>query len=553
MKWQVSFGKKDSKGFQEVIDPNAQDSTKHTGIYLMPADGYKLEDYEINISNDNSSKNNIDCQDIYIKLLSKPKDSSEVIIDSQTNIAFEDGLILAVKGPITLGRCENVKIKSHDTNRVVTLKGGLLLEDILDSTIRFEKPREEIKKEIANGLVSFNKVRRLDISIPENVKKVEIKNNFNGATAIPKGVSLNRVELSAFEIVTDSCIYSFKTQYSSLDISADIVKCEGALFNSEYNGAIKVKSVKKEEHTKFKVEGADFNFYGNGILNAYTPTLIFEKLKKKNGPSIPIKITNGAILVSPLIFFCYDALTLTDSTVTCKDGVNFGKTIIENSTLELASTPGKENSFIVAEIHNSSIKNLTGDLRGILNDVSINNLTMGDNTSIKVEPPERVFDDKVRTSYAFCNISGVEIKDNSSLNISANSNKFLDKEYNFSPIKISNTVVEGGSNYIYRDTLVEINNSVLKNAQVSIINSYQYTTILSNSVFAGDVELVHAKEIAFSEIVTSKITGDRSNPFILKNQSIKNQNISDWNDYLKNAKTQEPNPLLLTTKDIEIL
>ena len=550
MKWQVDFGKKDSKGFQEVIDPNAKED-KHTGIYLMPADSYKLEDYKINISSDNSNKNNIDCQDVYIKLLSKPKDSSEVIIDSQTSIAFEDGLILAVKGPITLGRCENVKIKSHDANRVVALKGGLLLKDILDSTIRFEKPREEIKKEIANGLVSFNKVRRLDISIPENVKKVEIKDNFNGATAIPKGAPLNRIGISAFEIVMDSCIYSFKTQYSSLDISADIVKCKGALFNSEYNGAIEVKSGKKDEHSEFKAEEADFNFYGNGILKAYTPTLIFERMK--SGQAMPIKITNSTILVSPLIFFCSDVLILTNSTVTCKDGVNFGKTIIENSTLELASTPGKQNSFIAAEIYDSSIKNLTGDLRGILNDVSINNLTMGDNTSIKVEPPERVFDDKVRVSYAFCNISGIKIKDNSSLNISANSNKFLDKEYNFSPIKISNTVVEGGSNYIYKDTLIEINNSVLKNAQVGIINNYQYTTILSNSVFAGDVELLHAKEVAFSEITNSKITGNHLNPFILKNQSIKNQNISNCDDYLKNTKAQEVNPLLSTTKDIEIL
>lgn len=47
MMWQVDFGKRDSRGFQEVIDPNAKED-KHTGIHLMAADGYILENYDIN-------------------------------------------------------------------------------------------------------------------------------------------------------------------------------------------------------------------------------------------------------------------------------------------------------------------------------------------------------------------------------------------------------------------------------------------------------------------------------------------------------------------------
>ena len=242
MMWLCDYGKKDSRGFREVIDPNAKEEYKHTGIHLMPAEGYTLENYDINLSSDDSSKNKIACQDVYIKLLGKPEDTSAIIIDSQTNIAFEDGLVLAVKGPITLGKCKNLKIKSHDFGREVTLKGGFSLKGVTDSIIRFEKPREEMKKEIADGLVSFNKVHKVDISIPENVKKAEIRDNFNGGLAILKGAPLNRIGISAFEIVMGSCNYSFHTQYSSLDISADIVRCESATFSSEYNGAIEVKS-----------------------------------------------------------------------------------------------------------------------------------------------------------------------------------------------------------------------------------------------------------------------------------------------------------------------
>lgn len=447
--------KKDSRGFREVIDPNAKED-KRTGIHLMAAEGYKLEDYEINLSSDDSSKNKIACQDVYIKLLSKPEDNSAVMIDSQANIAFEDGLTLAVKGPITLGKCENVKIKSHDFGREVALKGGFSLKCVTDSIIRFEKPREEMKKPITDGLVSFNKVHKVDISIPENVKKAEIRDNFNGGMAILKGAPLNRVGISAFEIVMGSCNYSFHTQYSSLDISADIVRCESATFSSEYNGAIEVKSGKKDERSEFKAKEADFNFYGNGILKAYTPTLIFDRVKiNNNGSFIPIQIKNSTILVSPLIFFCSDALSLTNSTVTCKDGVNFYKTIIENSTVELAATPGKQNSFIVAEVYNSSIKNFTSDLRGTLKDVSIDNLTMGENASINIQPPQRDFENQIRVSYAFCNLSGVEIKKDSLLSVSGNSSEFLNKEYASSPVSIKNSVVEGGSTYIYGDALFE--------------------------------------------------------------------------------------------------
>ena len=552
MTWLCDYTKQDQRGFREVLDPNAKED-KHTGIHLMPADGYTLENYKINISSDDNSENKIACQDVYIKLLGKPDENSTVIIDSQANIAFEDGLTLAVKGPITLGRCENVKIKSHDFGRVVTLEGGLLFDDILDSIIRFEKPREEIKKEIANGLVSFNKVRRLDISIPENAKKVEIKDNFNGATAIPKGTPLNRVEISAFEIIMDSSIYSFKTQYSSLDISADIVKCKGALFNSEYHGAIEVKSGKKDEYSELKVEGTDFNFYGNGILKAYTPTLQFDQVKMKNGPSIPIKITNSTILVSPLIFFCSDALTLTNSTVTCKDGVNFGKAIIENSTIELASTPGKQNSFITAEVHNSSIKNLTGDLRGALNDASIDNLTMGENASINIQPPQRDFEDQIRVSYTFCNISGVEIKKDSLLSISGNSSEFLNKEYASSPASIKNSVVEGGSTYIYGDALFEANNSVFKKTRVGITNGYKYTTSLDSVVFSGKVDLSNVKEVLFSSLNESAIRGDIA-PVSVRDQSIDGQNIPDYDSYLAIKEAgQNHNASTKVTNEIESL
>ena len=57
MKWLCDYGKRDSRGFQEVIDPNAKEEYKHTGIHLMPADGYTLENYDINLSSDDSSKN----------------------------------------------------------------------------------------------------------------------------------------------------------------------------------------------------------------------------------------------------------------------------------------------------------------------------------------------------------------------------------------------------------------------------------------------------------------------------------------------------------------
>lgn len=308
MKWLCDYTKQDQRGFREVLDPNAKED-KHTGIHLMAADGYILENYDINLSSDDSSKNKIACQDVYIKLLGKPEDTSAIIIDSQTNIAFEDGLVLAVKGPITLGKCKNLKIKSHDFGREVTLKGGFSLKGVTDSIIRFEKPREEMKKPITDGLVSFNKVHKVDISIPENVKKAEIRDNFNGGMAILNGAPLNRIGISAFEIVMGSCNYSFHTQYSSLDISADIVRCESATFSSEYNGAIEVKSGKKDERSEFKAKEADFNFYGNGILKAYTPTLIFDSVKiNHNGSFTPIKITNSTILVSPLIFFCSEAL-----------------------------------------------------------------------------------------------------------------------------------------------------------------------------------------------------------------------------------------------------
>lgn len=148
MKWLCDYGKQDQRGFREVLDRNAKEEYKHTGIHLMPAD----------------------------------------------------------------------------------------------------------------GLVSFNKVHKVDISIPENVKKAEIRDNFNGGMAILKGAPLNRIGISAFEIVMNACNYSFHTQYSSLDISADIVRCESATFSSEYNGAIEVKSGKKDERSEFKAKEADFSF-----------------------------------------------------------------------------------------------------------------------------------------------------------------------------------------------------------------------------------------------------------------------------------------------------
>ena len=553
MMWQVDFGKRDSRGFQEVIDPNAKED-KHTGIHFMPAEGYKLEDYEISISSDESSKNNIACQDVYIKLLAKPRNNSIVMIDSQTNLAFEDGLTLAVDGPITIGKCKNVKIKSYDFGREVTLKGGLSFKDISDSIIRFEKPREKTKKEIANGLVSFNTIHKVDISIPENVKKAEIRDNFNGGMAILKGAPLNRVGISAFEIVMGSCNYSFHTQYSSLDISADIIKCESATFSSEYNGAIEVKSGKKDERSEFKAKEVDFSFYGNGILKAYTPTLIFDRVKiNNNGSFIPIQIKNSTILVSPLIFFCSEALTLTNSTVTCKDGVNFYKTTIENSTIELAATPGKQNSFVVAEVYNSSIKNFTGDLRGTLNDASIDNLTMGENASINIQPPQRDFEYHIRVSYAFCNISGVEIKKDSLLSVSGNSSEFLNKQYASSPVSIKNSVVEGGSTYIYGDALFEANNSVFKKTRVGITNGYKYTTSLDSVVFSGKVDLSNVKEVVFSSLNESAIRGDIA-PVSVRDQSIDVQNIPDYDSYLAIKEAQiNPNASTKVTSEIEII
>lgn len=66
MKWLCDYTKQDQRGFREVLDPNAKED-KHTGIHLMPADGYKLENYDINLSSDDSSKNKIACQDIYVQ------------------------------------------------------------------------------------------------------------------------------------------------------------------------------------------------------------------------------------------------------------------------------------------------------------------------------------------------------------------------------------------------------------------------------------------------------------------------------------------------------
>lgn len=372
--------------------------------------------------------------------------------------------------------------------------------------------------------------------------------------AILKGAPLNRVGISAFEIVMNACNYSFHTQYSSLDISADIVRCESATFSSEYNGAIEVKSGKKDERSEFKAKEADFSFYGNGILKAYTPTLIFDSVKiNHNGSFTPIKITNSAILISPLIFFCSDALSLTNSTVTCKDGVNFYKTTIENSTIELASTPGKQNSFIVAEVYNSSIKNFTGDLRGALNDASIDNLTMGENASINIRPPQRDFEDQIRVSYAFCNISGVEIKKDSLLSISGNSSEFLNKEYASSPVSIKNSVVEGGSTYIYGDALFEANNSVFKKTRVGITNGYKYTTSLDSVVFSGKVDLSNVKEVLFSSLNESAIRGDVA-PVSVRDQSIDGQNIPDYDSYLAIKEAQiNPNASTKLTNEIEVL
>ena len=80
MKWLCDYGRQDQRGFREVLDPNAKED-KHTGIHLMAADGYILENYDINLSSDDSSKNKIACQDVYIKLLGKPEDTSAIIID----------------------------------------------------------------------------------------------------------------------------------------------------------------------------------------------------------------------------------------------------------------------------------------------------------------------------------------------------------------------------------------------------------------------------------------------------------------------------------------
>ena len=550
MMWQVDFGKRDNRGFQEVIDPNAKED-KHTGIHLLPAEGYKLEDYEINISSDESSENKIACQDVYIKLLAKPKNNSIVIIDSQTSIAFEDGLTLAIEGPITLGGCKNLKIKSHDFGREVKLNGGLFLRKVTDSIVRFAEPRAETLKSIKNGLVSFDTINKLDISIPENIKKAKFNNNFNITMAVPKSEPLKRVKISAFDILMNSCSYDFKSQYGSLNISADVVKCEGGTFSSQYINGIEVNSTKEGERSEFKANGADFYFEANGVIKAYTPTLIFDRMK--NGPTMPIRVTNTAILVSPLIFFCSDALTLTNSTVTCTDGVNFGKATIENSTVELSSTPGKQNAFIIAEIYNSSIKNFTGDLKGVLNDATIDNLTMEENASINIQPPQRDFEDKVRVSYTFCNLSGVEIKKDSLLSISGNSSEFLNKEYAYSPVSIKNSVVEGGSTYIYGDALLEANNSVFKKTRVGITNGYKYTTSLDSVVLSGKVDLSNVKEVVFSSLNESAIRGDIA-PVSVKDQSIDGQNIPDYYSYLA-IKEAEQNHSASTklTNEIEAL
>lgn len=550
MKWLCDYTKQDQRGFREVLDPNAKED-KHTGIHLMPADGYTLENYDINLSSDDSSKNKIACQDVYIKLLGKPEDTSAIIIDSQTNIAFEDGLVLAVEGPITLGGCKNLKIKSHDFGREVRLGGGLFLRKVTDSIVRFAEPRAETLKSIKNGLVSFDTINKLDISIPENVKKAKFYNNFNITMAVPKSEPLNRIKISAFDILMNSYSYDFKSQYGSLNISADVVKCEGGTFSSQYINCIEVNSTKEGERSEFKANGADFYFEANGVIKAYTPTLIFDRMK--NGPTMPVRVTNTAILVSPLIFFCSDALTLTNSTVTCKDGVNFGKAIIENSTVELSANPGKQNAFIIAEVRDTSIKNLTGDLRGALNDASIDNLTMGENASINIQPPERDFEDQIRVSYAFCNISGVEIKKDSLLSISGNSSEFLNKEYAFSPVSIKNSVVEGGSTYIYGDALFEANNSVFKKTRVGITNGYKYTTSLDSVVFSGKVDLSNVKEVLFSSLNESAIRGDIA-PVSVRDQSIDGQNITDYDSYLaiKEAQTN-PNASTKLTNEIEAL
>ena len=258
-------------------------------------------------------------------------------------------------------------------------------------------------------------------------------------------------------------------------------------------------------------------------------------------------------MVSPLIFFCSEALTLTNSTVTCKDGVNFYKTTIENSTIELAATPGKQNSFIVAEVYNSSIKNFTGDLRGALNDASINNLTMEENASINIQPPQRDFEDQIRISYAFCNISGVEIKKDSLLSISGNSSEFLNKEYASSPVSIKNSVIEGGSTYIYGDALFEANNSVFKKTRVGITNGYKYTTSLDSVVFSGKVDLSNVKEVLFSSLNESAIRGDIA-PVSVRDQSIDGQNIPDYDSYLAIKEAQiNPNASTKVTSEIEII
>lgn len=553
MKWLCDYTKQDQRGFREVLDPNAKEEYKHTGIHLMAADGYILENYDINISSDDSIKNKIACQDVYIKLLGKPEDISAIIIDSQTNIAFEDGLVLAVKGPITLGKCKNLKIKSHDFGREATLEGGLFLRGVTDSIIRFAEPRAETLKSIKNGLVSFDTINKLDISIPENVKKAKFYNNFNITMAIPKEGTLNRIKISAFDILMNSCSYDFKSQYGSLNISADVVKCESNTFSSKYINGIEVNSTKEGERSEFKANGADFCFEANGVIKAYTPTLIFDRMK--NGPTMPVRVTNSAILVSPLIFFCSDALTLSNSTVTCNNGgVNFGKAIIENSTVELSATPGKQNAFIIAEIHESSVKNFTGDLKGVLNDVTINNLTMEENTSIKIEPPQRVFgENATRVSYTFCNISGVTIKKDSSLNVSGNASEYLNKEYDFSPVSITNSIVEGGATYIYGDALLEANNSVFKNVKLGITNGYQYATHFDSAVLSGKVDLASVKEVAFSDLNESAISGGIA-PITVRDQSIDNQNITDYGSYLAIKEAQiNPNASTKITNEIEVL
>lgn len=507
MKWLCDYTKQDQRGFREVLDPNAKED-KHTGIHLMAADGYILENYDINISSNESSKNNIACQDVYIKLLAKPEDNSAIIIDSQTSIAFEDGLTLAIEGPITLGGCKNLKIKSHDFGREVALKGGFSLKGVTDSIIRFEKPREEMKKPITDGLVSFNKVHKVDISIPENVKKAEIRDNFNGGMAILKGAPLNRIVISAFEILMSSCRYSFNTQYSSLDISADIVRCESATFSSEYNGAIEVKSGKKDERSEFKAKEADFNFtnVGEGTVNLSDTNVLSNSIVSTYDKTANLNLSGARLSGSAIHFTQND------------DHVYKIKTLIAN---------------------HSNIDNAAGTFSGTIENAKVDYLTFKPGSSLYLNMRDRDYKD---THYEVKNLTLEE--DAKFLIVPTYGFNDNEKEPIIDKIcSLENVVAQGESEitgYVHFDMF----NSVVSNFRGSF-SGESYRTNLSNSMFSGECDIKGVKSIDTSSVENSSIRGN--------NAEIRNEMIKNLTNYSGAQRKSNENAGLANTKELDLL